>query len=347
MRRRDLWLLPLAGVLGRAQTGVLAALAAAQKIPGLGGTVERNGKVVYAEAFGEATGATRFRIGSLSKLLTAAAAARLYQRGMLDLDAPVQTYAPWFPDKGAPISARQLLGHLAGIRHYGGGEYVNRTHYRTVRESLRIFEDSPLVAPPGTKYAYSSYGYNLLGAVLEGAAKRDYLTVIQREVLDPLKMKSTVVDDPSRQVDGRSRFYDSQNGRIEESPAVDLTDRLPSGGFLSTAGDLARFGAAHLTDGFLKSATRALVFTSQKTTDGKETGVGFGWRLASIAGERVYHHGGDAMGGRAFLLLRPQHGIAAATVCNLSFARIAETELMALSEPFAGDDHDPRPQWIR
>lgn len=333
--RRELLVLPLAARLARAQAGPLEDWAAAQKIPGIAAAIRRNGEEVYSRASGEAAPDTRFRVGSVSKLITTAAAARLYERGLLDLDAPIQKYTPWFPDKGAAITARQLLGHLGGIRHYGGSEYISRTHYSNVRESLRVFQDSPLVAAPGTKYAYSSYGFNLLGAVIEGASKQDYLACVQREVLDPLNMKSTVADDPAREIPGRSKFYSTSEGKVVEAPLVDQTDRLPSGGFLSTAGDLARFGAAHLTGGFLKPATLTRIFTPQKTVDGKETGVGFGWRIGSIAGERVYHHGGDAMGGRAMILLRPEHKIAVAIVSNLSFARIAENEALSLSQPYA------------
>ena len=82
------------------------------------------------------------------------------------------------------------------------------------------------------------------------------------------------------------------------------------------------------------ASARAVDAEPGKAADGKETGTGFGWRIAQISGERVCHHGGDAMGGRAFLLLRPEHGLAVAVTCNLSFARIAEANAMALSQPF-------------
>jgi CubicO group peptidase (beta-lactamase class C family) len=334
MTRRDALVLFTTPALVRGQddstAGVLLKeLAAAQKIPSIAAAIRRHDDEVFSQSLGEH--ATRFRIGSLSKLLTAATAARLYDRGALDLDAPIKQYTSWVPEALAAITARQLLGHLSGIRHYGPNEYVSTRHYATVREGLAIFLDSPLMQPPGTKYLYSSYGFNLLGAVIEGASKLEFTACVKREVLDPLKLTNTGTEDIGPNV---SRFYASSNGAIGDAPRVDNSDRLPSGGFLSSAADLARFGAAHLSDGFLKPATRAMMFTSQKAADGKETGTGFGWRIATISGERVYHHGGDAMGGRAFLLLRPEHGLAVAIACNLSFARIAEANAMALSQPF-------------
>ncbi len=132
--------------------------------------------------------------------------------------------------------------------------------------------------------------------------------MIRTRVSEPLHLESIVPDENETIVSGRARFYSLSGDHVANSPYTDLSDRWPSGGFLATAGDLARFGAAHLADGYLRPETRALVFTSQKTSDGKETGVGFAWRIGTMANHRVYHHGGDSIGGRAFLLLRPDEG---------------------------------------
>src|SRR6266576_1390468 len=120
-----------------------------------------DGKLVWSEAFGyadldakrPATTATQFRIGSVSKPLTADAVAQLYEAGKLDLDAPVQRYVPTFPQKGAPITTRMLGGHLAGIRHYKGAEFTLNQHFASVTAGLAIFKDDSLVAPPGTRNA--------------------------------------------------------------------------------------------------------------------------------------------------------------------------------------------------
>src|SRR6058998_493605 len=103
----------------------------ANRIPGVQVAVSVNGKLVWSEGFGYADAArkrpvtreTQFRIGSVSKPLTATAVALLYEQGKLDLDAPVQRYVPSFPDKGHPITTRLLAGHLAGIRHYKDREF--------------------------------------------------------------------------------------------------------------------------------------------------------------------------------------------------------------------------------
>src|SRR6516164_2014374 len=143
-------------------------------IPGLAVASAVDGQIVYSEGFGYADleervpawPTTKFRIGSVSKPLTAVALLQLVEQGKIDLDAPVQKYVPTFPDKSGKITPRLLAGHLAGIRHYKGDEFLIARHYDNVLEGLKIFEDDPLVAPPGSKFNYSSYGYNLLSAVI-------------------------------------------------------------------------------------------------------------------------------------------------------------------------------------
>jgi serine beta-lactamase-like protein LACTB, mitochondrial len=150
--------------------------------PGLSIAIAANGKLVWSESCGFAdlarrravTRGTQFRIGSLSKPLTAATVARLAQQERLDVDAPVSTYVGAFPHRGSVPTLRQLGGHLGGIRHYEGGEAINTRHYDSVSDSLRVFIDDPLVAPPGAEFHYSSYGFNLLGAAAESAAGREF-----------------------------------------------------------------------------------------------------------------------------------------------------------------------------
>src|SRR5438128_9895102 len=170
-----------AAAVGQARAIVCDQLAG--KIPGLQVAVAVGGKLVWSEAFGYAdlarevpvTAETQFRIGGVSKPLTAAAVALLYEEGRLYLDAPVQRYVPSFPDKGYPITTRQLAGHLAGIRHYQDGEFLLNRHFNSVLEGLTIFERDSLLFPPGTRFSYSSYGWDLIAAVIEGASGEDFL----------------------------------------------------------------------------------------------------------------------------------------------------------------------------
>ena len=170
-----------------------------QRIPGYVAAVYAGGRVVWAEGFGDANvetrtpvwPSTRFRIGSVSKTLTATALGLLVEDGRLDLDAPIQRYVPDFPAKRYPITTRQLAGHLAGIRHYRGDEFLSNRSYASVRAALDVFDDDSLLFEPGTQYSYSSYGWNLISAIVEGASGEDFLTFMQQRVFTPLGMRHT------------------------------------------------------------------------------------------------------------------------------------------------------------
>jgi CubicO group peptidase (beta-lactamase class C family) len=272
------------------------------------------------------TRTTQFRIGSVSKPLTAAALGLLVEAGKLDLDAPVQRYVPDFPVKRYPITTRELAGHLAGIRHYQGDEFLLNRHYATVHEALAIFANDSLLFEPGTRFSYSSYGWNLVSAVIEGAAQEDFLTYMSRNVLRPLGLTHTAPDRSDSLIPDLTRFYDrdSVSGAFTVAPTVDVSDKWAGGGFVSTAEDLVRFGSALLRPGFLRAETLDLLFTSQRTRDGKPTGYGVGWFIQTDSlGHRWVFHGGGAVGGTtAFGVDRDSHLVIAIT-SNLTDAPLA------------------------
>lgn len=322
---------------------VAAALHDSLGMPGLAVAVVADGDLVLSAGLGWAdvegeipvTPQSRFRVGSLSKLFTAAAAARLVQRGALDLDAPIGRYVNGLPPDKAALTARQLAGHLAGVRHYGPGEYVSQTHYARVSDSFDRFLGDSLQTRPGTAYAYSSYGYNLLGAVLEGASGEEFQALVRAEVLTPLGLSATEAEDVTRPPASLASFYIQSEEGLVTPPAMDLSDRWPSGGYLSTAPDLARFGAAIAQGDYLGAEARALLMTSQTLADGTATDVALGWRIGvDGAGRRYLHHGGATMGGRAFLLVYPEEGVSIALTSNLSWASFAEDEVLRVAAPF-------------
>jgi len=295
-------------------------------IPGLTLAVAVDGRIVYAEGFGYADleeripvwPTTKFRIASISKPVTATALMQLVEEGKIDLDAPVQKYVPTFPEKNGKITARLLAGHIAGIRHYQGDEFLMAKHYDSVTEGLKIFQDDALVAPPGTKFSYSSYGFNLLSAVIEGASGEKFLAYMHAHVFGPLGLRNTTEDQPAEIIEQRARFYTRWKDKpVQNAPFVDNSYKWAGGGFLSTAEDLARFGSALLQPGFLKPESLRLLFTSQKTADGKETGYGIGWFVGkSKSGQRIYEHAGGAAGGSSQLIVYPDSHVVVAMICN-------------------------------
>ena len=314
-------------------------------IPGLALAVAVDGKIVYSEGFGYADleqrvpvwPTTKFRIGSISKPLTAVGLMELVQAGKVDLDAPVQKYVPSFPDKGAVITVRMIGGHLGGIRHYSGDEFHIQKHYDSVLEALQIFENDPLLSPPGTKFNYSSYGFNLLSAVIESASGESFVSYMQNRVLTPLGLIHTAADENRQIVEERSRFYElPKGGSLENAPYVDNSYKWAGGGFLSTAEDLTRFGSAVLQPGLLDRHSLETMLTSQKTTSGERTGYGIGWGVqTSGSGKLIYEHSGGAVGGTSQLIVYPESRIVVAVIANLSSAPWERKEIESVAEKFS------------
>jgi len=293
----------------------------APKVPGFEIAVAVDDKIVWSEAFGYAdlagnilvTPATRFRIGSASKTLTSIGLALLVERGLVDLDAPIQKYVPDFPEKGAVITTRLLAGHLSGIRNYRGIEALSDRPFVDLHSGLRIFEDDPLETPPGTRFGYSSFNWNLIGVVMERTSKQEFLQYMEGNVIVPLGMRNTRPDRTGVADSMRAQFYEvDANGSFVIAPMVDSSYKWPSGGYLSTAEDMARCGSAVLKPGFLKSESLQFLFISQRTNSGKITHYGAGW----FVGRTILYHGGDSVGGTSVLLLRPSSKTVVAIAAN-------------------------------
>lgn len=278
--------------------------------PGISVAIGHQGKLVWAQGFGYAnlqdqkpvTTETLFRIGSVSKPLTAVGLMLLVQEGKLDLDADVRSYVSEFPEKRWPVTTRQLAGHLGGIRHYQGAEFLSNVNYPRVRDGLSIFSKDALIAEPGSKYSYSSYGFNLISAAMETAAEQPFLEFMQERVFEPFGLKHTMPDHAKAELPERTAYYQTLAGKVVPALPVDNSYKWAGGGFLSTPSDLVRFQFATQGNSLLKAETRSEMFRAQKTADGKSTGYGIGWRvvrnpsLGTIVG-----HSGGSVGGSTML----------------------------------------------
>jgi serine beta-lactamase-like protein LACTB, mitochondrial len=296
-------------------------------VPGAQITVWRAGRIIWSEGIGWAdleqqvpmTTLTRSRIGSISKSLAAVALGLLVEDAGLDLDAPVQQYVPAFPLKRWPITTRQVAGHLAGIRHYGDpGEFASREAYADVTAGLAIFAGDSLRFEPGTQYGYSTYGYTLVSAVIEGASEEPFLAFMRERVLEPLGMWQTVAEHVDSIIPFRASYYTRDSlGGVVNAPWVDNSYKWAGGGYVSTTEDLVRFAEGLLEGRILEPGTRELLWTSQRTSDGRETGYGIGWRVgADSAGRRTVAHSGGSMGATANLIVYPDERLIIALLVN-------------------------------
>jgi CubicO group peptidase (beta-lactamase class C family) len=310
--------------------------------PAVSVAVAVDGAIVWQEARGWASLErkapakidTPFAIGSVSKTLTAAVAMKLAERGVLDLDADIRKYLPSFPQKEHVITARQLLSHQAGIRHYTFllspptfSEFGATEQYDRVTDSLGVFANDPLLFKPDTDFAYSSYGFNLLSAVMEAAAGKPFLEVMQAELFTPLQLAGTGPDDKLRPISGRAADYQNilRDGAVIPAPFTNSSGKWAGGGFRSTPTDLARFGAALLRADVVGQETLQMMFTPRMLANGKVNPQDYalGVRVdqikdAAVPGKtwRAVHHGGVAVGSQAMFVMLPDQKIVVALSMN-------------------------------
>jgi CubicO group peptidase (beta-lactamase class C family) len=344
---------PVPPLSGQEPAQLDAAIVAARerlRIPGISVAVVIDGTIRYAKGFGQAdleqqvdvTPNTTFRTASLAKPLTATAVMQLAERGQLDLDAPIQKYCPAFPEKPWPVTARHLIGHLAGVRHYvRPGESSGTRHFFSIVESLALFKDDPLLHEPGTAYHYSTYGYSVLGCAIEGASKAPYAEYMQRHVLDPAGMSQTAVDDLYQIVPGRARGYQllteegykalpdavraiARPNHVYNAVLHDTSMKTPGGGWVSTPSDLGRFAAALLDGRLVAAETRERMWTSLATRDGRETGYGLGFGVRRSAGRLAVTHSGNQAGASSLMRISPERRAVLVIMTNLEDAPLDE-----------------------
>jgi CubicO group peptidase (beta-lactamase class C family) len=322
--------------------------------PALSIAVANPNGVIWAQALGSAnlesgvaaTPAHSFRLGSVSKPLTTTAAARLVSRRLLDLDAPISTWLPDLPGPHRQTTLRQLFTHRGGVRHYlpkdfdpktPGGPIYQRS-YPGNSDILAVFIEDPLVGPVGGQVSYSSFGYTLASMVMEAAAKQSFTQLMAAEIGKTFDLPSLAIDDPLAIVPLRATgysnaidlglvskpaadfFYPGRSSGWFNMPYFNPAYAWAAGGYLMSASDTARFGAALLESPSAKitQEERALLFTPLTQQAGAMPPLGLGWRIDTDAkGRRRFHHAGSTMGGRANLMLYPDQGLAIAIASNV------------------------------
>ena len=318
--------------------------------PGIAVAVVMNGEEVWSEGFGMAdfensvpvTPQTLFRLASVSKPITATAAMELWERHQFDLDAPVQKYCPAFPKKEFPISTRQLLGHLGGIRHYRSEtdddpESGNTKHFDDpIVGGLQFFANDPLVAKPGTEFHYSTQGFTLIGCAIEGASSEKYVDFVRENVLRPAGMTVTQWDDRVAVIPHRTRFYSkAKNGMVVNANFLDPSYKIPGGGWLSSADDMAKFEIAILSDRLIKRETRDVMWTSRPLPPqpgAEHIGYGLGWGSGTVERWTYYGHGGGQQGTSTLIMVVPEHNAGVVVLINMDTLDVAAltTDLMKL-----------------
>lgn len=300
------------------------------RVPGISAAIAVDGEIVWVGAAGLAdverripvTTETAFRIASISKVLTATAILQLVEQGTIDLNAPVQAYLPDYPPpRKGTMRVGHLLAQTSGIRHSRGNESrLNTVHYASLRDACRFFEDRKLASAPGTKYRYSSYGFTVLGAVLEAATGASFESYMAEHVWRPAGMSRTGLD--SRPVDdGKiAGLYRLDRGRVVPDVENDLSLIVPGGGMVASAGDLLRFTIALETGQLLNPASMDLLLgRAPGSWNLPDAPAGWGWNAwEHEAHGHILSRVGGQSGTSALLVSYADRGVTVALLTNMA-----------------------------
>jgi CubicO group peptidase (beta-lactamase class C family) len=267
-----------------------------------------------------ATAETSFRVGSLSKPLTAIAILRRVSGGVLDIDRPVGDYLPDLPDALGRPTLAQLLSHTSGLPDHfqlpdAPAIMRNPTTPGAIVERMR---DAEPLFPPGERWAYSNFNYVLLGLVLEATdpAGRDYGRIIEEDIFAPLGMTDSHYDRQAAVLPRRARGYDHDGERVLNTVTFDPSHAYAAGALMMSAADMVRLSRALLDGDLLSDAMRARAWRETTGPDGQGYGYGLGFNTGTLMGERVIWHNGSINGFQAAWLMLPERGRAVAVLSN-------------------------------
>lgn len=273
----------------------------------------------------DCTPSTRNRIASISKTMTAVAALQLYERGLLDLDLPISNYLPDYPTIAAnKITTRQLLHHTAGIGGYASGkETETPQEFASLADACKVFQDRDLLFEPGERYHYSTYGYVIIGRVIEATSGLSFEEYVQEHIFDKVQMTNSGVEHFSEEYAHKSAFFTrTKKGKIKSSKPNNLSNRVPGGGIYSNVEDMLKFGQALLDGTLLQDSTFQLMQIAPDVERGQNNPYGMGLFLYGPNPQYgpLIGHSGEQTGAAAQLMILPQEKIVVIVLSNTAHA---------------------------
>lgn len=263
---------------------------------------------------------TLTRIASISKNFTAVAIMRLVEKELISLDVPIDTYLKNLPEDKKQITVRQLLAHTSGIPQYLGEEEIeNNMHYESMQDAMNVFIRRPLLFKPGTKYFYTTYGYVLLGRIMEKVTSMTFEAYMNKNIFEPADMQNTFIEWISKEYQNKSCIYHNNGRKAKEGKQNDLSNRIPGGGYISTLDDLIKFGNALLDGKLISQKSFDKMLEIQPVAyDGNKYGLG--WHLYGPPPNEnlVIGHSGGQTGCTSQLMIVPKTKTVVVVLSNTS-----------------------------
>lgn len=309
-----------------------ASLAAAHAIaaydasgPGASYVISKNENILASGGIGIAdlewglqnTDETVFRLGSVSKTLTAVAVLQLVEKGLIDLDEMIATYVPDLPKQMGAVTMRQLMSHRSGLAEHARNPDLLPLIWQpvTTQQMIDLQKDQPIDFSPGEDYSYVNFNYVVISHVIEHVTGQTYVEFING-VFAAQEMPNSHYDWHDTIIPGRAEFYDQRDGVILNSQEVDLAHVSGAGALLSSAKDMARWAGLLISSKLISTTSLAEAWTPAPLPDGTPTEYGLGFNVTNFAGKRLVWHTGLTPGSQSAFDLAPEQGLFVAVLSN-------------------------------
>ena len=294
-------------------------------IPGLTIAVSIDNQLVLADGFGysnmelktKTSPSHKFRIGQVSELVTTLTAAKLYEQGKLKLDQPVSEILPDLSKNPLPYTIYQLGTHSSGLRTENNPAGKGGT--QRLDTIVHSFINDDLLYEPGTGVLHTELGFDLIGYIIQKTNKDFFTNVVQKTLIDPLKLENTAPDNTYSIISNRCNFYDYDYlAQPSGAEPIDLRGKEASAGYLCSVIDLVKMGNTLLYPGFLKQETIDLITKPFATKSGQTSQFGFGLIVnKDVEGRVFYGQRGSVNGGFTMLLIYPEDKLVIAMASNI------------------------------
>jgi D-alanyl-D-alanine carboxypeptidase len=265
-------------------------------------------EVIVSNAYGlanlewniPATTQTSYRLGSISKPITAIAVLQLVQAGQVELDQPISVYLPDLQGAQGQPTIRQLLSHTSGLMDHFWLPQIPSIMRNPISASgiTDLMAETSLMYDPGSHYTYSNFNYVLLGRLIEALDEqgRDFGAYVEQEIFAPLGMENSHYDRQAAIIPRRASGYDHNGEAVANTITAEISLAHAAGALMSSAEDMVRLTNALRTHSLLGPDIQELAWTATILPDGTDTGYGLGFNVSTFMGEAIIWHTGSTNG---------------------------------------------------
>ncbi len=327
-------------------------------IPGMALGIVQDGQIAHVQGFGVAdssgravTPQTPFYLGSVTKSFTALAVMQLVEEGKIDLDAPVQTYLPWFEladkEASAKITVRNLLNQASGFSTKDGNRVWSSQ--QGLEEYVRGLDTIQLTQPVGSTYRYSNLNYSIAGLIVEKVSGQSYAEYVTQHIFEPLDMRHSYASRAPALADGVAARHYYMFGRVFELEGAMPPANLPAGALSASVEDLSHYAIAQLNGGrygdtsILSPQGIAELHAPAIAISGDKH-YAMGWNASTADGIPLVFHPGDDGRMHSIVMLMPDRGSGFVLLANASgFVQMDQFDPIAVNLFFMLNGKPPAP----